>query len=775
VYDRHYRAVQPAPSPLDFELQRYDSAWDDGISIGAEVVPSAALQASVGSTWAGSHGSAHLQALPGVGGYPSQVQASGPLGLNELRRLAAEGVDGIFFASASLKPEGEYRRLPLDGRIDLMRPKRELSPSILDVEDISGGETPRQASFPADLTRMVTLPTPDASELPPAPRPHHAALPGMRRRHQRVHDPHAEHGPHSSDSGLDGDWMDQPPFPGHKRNRSSPPRAMSPPKITWNPATDPPPNNPPPQSAFPTETYFANAWDKPQTRSNDAVFQPFSLEAPKFADGPFFRAPPSAAIPETLIREGHYSNIVDHGQSVQPDPNKVKAVFPWEEQPRRAPSRSFPKSESPPRDTKYIKEKSMASPVASSGPRPPMHHTISSSLSDPSKFNFSNAWDSVPSIRKYATKLARPGQATPPHVPSFDDSEYHRERARLERQEAGRNDADDEDEGDDEDSMDERSSRDRSRSASNDRYRYEEDEDESHTPAYRPSTSKPRHARIRSGHNSPVHAPFIVKKEYRTQGVQTSFLEPEITSVQRNSFGVQVDTPDVLTSRPSSRTHSRASSRSAGDVRRTSFSNKLPTSRQGSSEDVRGRTESLPVRRDRTPLSLSRIGPLAPSAFIRSESRRTSGGKASPLIQSSPGNSSPQPSSSPTDAPPALRRHKLGSLSSEMLPVGLGLGRPDNLVFPRRIEREVSGDSIETNTTSPPESLATPTTPYGEFDPASYGSAGRKSGRQWNPNTGVDVFKRSSEEVLSRFLRQGSWDGDEPAPHLSSPGPTNSR
>ena len=37
----------------------------------------------------------------------------------------------------------------------------------------------------------------------------------------------------------------------------------------------------------------------------------------------------------------------------------------------------------------------------------------------------------------------------------------------------------------------------------------------------------------------------------------------------------------------------------------------------------------------------------------------------------------------------------------------------------------------------------------------------RKGGRVWDPARGVDVFKRSSEEVLARFLRTGSFDEDD--------------
>lgn len=37
----------------------------------------------------------------------------------------------------------------------------------------------------------------------------------------------------------------------------------------------------------------------------------------------------------------------------------------------------------------------------------------------------------------------------------------------------------------------------------------------------------------------------------------------------------------------------------------------------------------------------------------------------------------------------------------------------------------------------------------------------RKGGRVFDPSRGVDIFKRSSEEVLARFLRMGSFEEEE--------------
>jgi glycogenin glucosyltransferase len=757
VYDKHYRSAPPTPSPLNFEVARYDAVWDEGTSIGAEVVPSADLPAAVGSNWASSLGSARLQSRPGVGGYPLQVQASGPLSLDDLRRMAVEGAGGIFLGANAVKQEGEYRPLPLDGRIDLMRPKRESPPPHLEEELESGERTPQQESFPPGDSHHTSG---------------HAETAAGRSAHRRRHQRAREHQPNhdSSDSGMEGNWLDQPPFPGHKRSRSSPPRPLSPPKITWDPAVDPPPNVPPPASAFPSETYFANAWDRPQGRASDVTYQAFTLSGGESRE-PFFHIPPPSAIPEALLQQGAYDNVV-HGERVpQPDPSKVKAVFPWEEQPRHAPTRAFPKSESPPRDTIYLGDELPA--ASATAKRPVMHKSLSSSLHNPSGISFTNAWDTVPSIKKYANKLARAENAPVPRVPSFDDAEYQRSRDLHDRLDALSREADDEDDGDEEESDEERDSRARSRSTEAGRPAYADHEEGTQASEYmRPAlksrpTSRPR---IRSGSGSPITTPFIVKKEYQSQAVQTFFIAPKTHDVQV-STGVQVTPPLAhavsALAAPSRHGHGRTQSasitRPPSDVRRTSFSNRLPTHRQGSSEDVRGRTESLPVRRDRTPLSLSRAAPasassLAAPLLLRSHPRKTSSGQGSPLSHSSP-------SSSSAETP--ARRHQLGTVTTG---VGLGLGTPPgSMEFPGRIEREVSGGSAETGMTSP---LRTPSTPFGEFDPIGL-VAGQKPSRNWNPNTGVDVFKRGSEEVLARFLRQGSWEADSPSrphsPHQQRP------
>ncbi|KAH7106975.1 nucleotide-diphospho-sugar transferase [Auriculariales sp. MPI-PUGE-AT-0066] len=84
VYDRHFRPIDVAHE-RQADVQKYASAWDDEVQ---------------GQT------------------------TSGVLSLEELKRLAIEGVGSSGIVGQALtKGEGEYYTLPLDGRVDLMRPR----------------------------------------------------------------------------------------------------------------------------------------------------------------------------------------------------------------------------------------------------------------------------------------------------------------------------------------------------------------------------------------------------------------------------------------------------------------------------------------------------------------------------------------------------------------------------------------------------------------------------------------------------------------------------
>ncbi|KAG5220051.1 glycosyltransferase family protein [Salix suchowensis] len=100
--------------------------------------------------------------------------------------------------------------------------------------------------------------------------------------------------------------------------------------------------------AFPSDTYFPNIWDQGPGKQNDQVHHT-AMSMPD--RGGFFQPLPPAEIPDTLWKQGHYRQVTGESEEgappPQPDVNKVKQVFPWEEKPRHLPGRVFPVSEPP--------------------------------------------------------------------------------------------------------------------------------------------------------------------------------------------------------------------------------------------------------------------------------------------------------------------------------------------------------------------------------------------------------------------------------------------
>ena len=73
--------------------------------------------------------------------------------------------------------------------------------------------------------------------------------------------------------------------------------------------------------------------------------------------------------------------------------------------------------------------------------------------------------------------------------------------------------------------------------------------------------------------------------------------------------------------------------------------------------------------------------------------------------------------------------------------------------FAPQLQRSVSMETTGTLSPATSASLITP-----ESTPI---MTTRKNGRVFDPARGVDLFKRSSEEVLARFLRMGSFEEEE--------------
>jgi len=689
VYDAHYRSHSIVPES-EFEVQKYVSAWDEETGTGAEL-----LVAGGGAT------------------------TGGALGLDDLRRLAVEGM-GVASGKGT-GGEGQYMSLPLDGRVDLMRHLEEKEEEetvsldgaqlrtpvsgqrldgrvdlmrhleekevegigLLDGAQLRTPVSGQKELAPGSPPRMVTLPTPGPEELPPTPylRGHSlppAPVPGWRQQEQPSPSPAGPQQKHDA------------PVPYQQQRKQERPRIPSPPLLSWNPSIEPPPNITPTSHAFPSDTYFPNVWDQSH-QSTHLDDTPSSGKPGPDSQG-FFEVPPPSEIPEELLRQGHYRNVTgphsDHSTAT-PDKAKVKSVFPWEEKPRHLPGRIFPGSESPPPGMIFQKievtapeEVTVTTPEKQTGGR--VYATPSPlNIGFPPNLTYANAWDTVPQITKYANRLVKPAPWALPSpslvTPSLENP--HRKKKWDDRAEVSSRDGDDE--GDDEDESDE------NEAAPVGTRRWDDSVDD----------TKTLKTRSRSGSgNESISASRALRGKYRMQGVQT------IRRVKR-SMGVQA--PDSEDEKKFSPPQTKLS--------------------MGSDESplVVARTTTLSPDQITQPFKPTSSFPAAhPASGLRS-----------PREVTSPQGNSP-PSSPPRPGP---------NLKAS--------GPP-----PQLIERQ---SSTETNvtTTSPASSIG----PISPTDSQPIMSPLRRAVRVWDPARGVDLFKRGSEEVLAKFLKMGSWDSESTA------------
>lgn len=528
VYDKHYRSQTTVSEPV-FQLKRYESAWNETLDWGKK----------------------------------APLPPGSTLNLEELRTLAIEGMKTAPPTFDDTSGEGEYQSMPLHGRVDLMRPKKsedmvipipeeekpksKRRPPML--QNLPGGEelptplAPYVQSHPASPPRWHTLSTPAPNELPPSPQlksislpttptpqplprrqsPQNQVLPCLEESHEQRKQPEKQQ--EKQPENL------QPEQQLQERHSEPPPRPRSPPLLIWNPAVEPPPTETPTPSAFPSDTYFPNVWDQTPSKQHDQPLLQGSTPTPD--SGAFFQAPPPAEIPEILLRQGHYRNVTgesSHG-SPSPDRAKVKSVFTWEEKPRHMPGRVFPLADSPTPSLFLSPE----SPTSSSEvPTTPDRKTTVAALSPlsglPFTLSYTNAWDTVPSIQKYASRLVRP-PGSRPLAPAFDEDSWEKRKSSVDKAEAGSRDGDIEDEGDE--SVDEH--------AQNGSLWDDSDEEVAKV------------SRRSSGRGSNISATGTVreKRRYRSIGVQTVAPDVKDESVQVNIIHSKTDRSSDSDRRPS--------------------------------------------------------------------------------------------------------------------------------------------------------------------------------------------------------------------------------
>lgn len=728
MYDKHYRSHILLPQPK-FEVKRYESAWDNN--------------------------------RPGVESSSAPTSTGSILSLEDLRRLAIEGMNTSRPAPDDRSGgQGEYKSMPLDGRVDLMRPKK-ANLQELDIQQKGKGKakeikkpemlynlsdsdelphTPMSRHLPLQNEsppRWQTLPTPEPREVPSSPRPPIIALPPTtptppylsHQHHQlSVHQPGQEqnsptptHAHLPQNPETQRQYHDTPPqlhhTPPHKYEAQASPapetqpqaqtpprpqhnddtRPHSPPMLIWNPAIEPPPNITPTPSAFPSDTYFPNIWDQKPSRRDD---QPHQNTSPVPDSGGFFEPPPPSDIPESLLRQGHYRNVTGEdqlGSTPSPDRAKVKHVFPWEEKPRHLPGRAFPAADSP-TPSLFLSPGSQTSTseVPTTPEVKPTRPAILSPLYGlPSSLTFTNAWDTVPSIQKYASRLVRPSQPRP-LAPAFDDDGWRKGGAKSwdEKTEASSRDGDVEDEG--EDSLDEEAPEDSSIM-----------DDESDRESI-----KSLHRRSRRGSSVSATHTIIAKKEYKSLGIQTDTREMRSQAVQ---VSIEVEDSPNKDNKPTlaSKRHWAPSSPlglpSPPTTHQASIGPDLPMTTAAPSPAALAEPHAPPAD--------------PPSPFVSPVAPLRSPPSINPSRPSAKTTTPPKPTFQPTHSPSLVARQTSNDSS---------LGSPASSAGP----------------ISPPDGqpIASPL---------------RKGGRVWDPARGVDLFKRGSEEVLARFLKMGSWEDEK--------------
>ncbi|KAG7452346.1 uncharacterized protein BT62DRAFT_916022 [Guyanagaster necrorhizus] len=666
VYDTHYRSQSIIPE-AEFEVKRYTSAWNEQSGTKIEV-------SAVSSIGPGS-----------------------PLGLEDLRRLALEGMSTV--SSDNQTGEGDYESMPLEGRVDLMRPQPEPQDKAqlgaINLTREPQAEAAPSTSVQSNDIPIYHTPTSTVSDIPqPIPLQPFSSYAPVQRQPDNV--PNETPRPPEHHGQRDGQELPRPEVPRYPREAPKQQtrqleqrplhRPASPPKLPWNPAIEPPPTIAPASSNFPSDTYFPNVWDQHPSKVHDQARQYHAPHqqpsSPTPDSGAFFQPPPIPEIPESLRKQGYYRNVTgdDHlGFSPSPDRSKVKPIFPWEGLPRHMPGRVFPTSDAPSPSQFLSPAEEQPFPLAEpfSPPFPSRSQTLSPLQGLPVSLTYANAWDTVPSIQKYASRLVRPSVL--PLAPAFESDDWRRHGGRSwdDRTEASSRDGDDEDNADEDDE------------AQTQGLWVEDSDNETFT-----SKARSRGSSIASSYVSKAK-----KKEYRVRGVQT--ISPEM-----RSQGVQVDT--ISQSSPHS-----TDKRYSGSTRKQWAPLSVATP---SAPVVVSQVSGGPE------LSMTTTFP-SPVGDMRSSREY--------VFPDTPGTARATRVTSAV-SPPPLRQTEAGSPS---------------------IARQSSNDG--SSLASPPSSVGPISPP--DSQPFSVTSA-RKPGRVFDPARGVELFKRGSEEVLARFLKMSSWE-----------------
>ena len=738
VYDKHYRSQPPVTSP--FQPKHYPSAWNSSTN-------------------------------------PADLLSSGShFTLDDLRKMAIEGMSGAGLDNASStgqSGEGEYRSLPLEGRFDLMRPRK---PSLNESDDdslsISG------PSLSPDLKMEMDYFSSER-DLPVTPVPRHLGLP-------EDHDPVIWHTlPVSGPPKIPGRSLPTTPtaisdyYASSAGQTSDEEGWNSPDNPTGYTSSFPLPlfqqlsnSRPPSQSA--SHGQYPLDYGRDYSHHNNQGYHehhgslhgfeqrdagkaygrgshPSSLS--QLSWNPAVEPPPNnflphsripadtsftnvwdlqhqersrkgvafqASFPEPSLSRGPSRNTTGHtsGSLMSFGRSKAKSIFPWEDERRLRPSRVFPESEIP-SSARFIGQTNPITPTTNlptpSTPKPLDKNRAEECplpSSVPKSLSFTNAWDGDRGIQNYASRLVR----TPALQFNVDD---RRGMTWDEKVEASSHDGDDEDEGD------------------------ENENDSEDNDARR----RARAGMISVGQNA-KGAQKPGQKTYRSLSTQTIPREKRSRGIQKSAL------TEVLPNQTASR---RSSISVMGSL---IGSNGFQDA--DSDSEILFKHGKFPATNGIRSRSVS-SGSYEKSSLPSGHDRRPQCGVTMPSL-SYP--QRPQAVSLPTHVHEPLTVAKPQRASRQG-----SMNTPGKIVPPPQAARS----SIQTSINAPPAKVPSVSQRYVmndlpiEAPPSWIGLAStledrppvRKGMRAWDPARGVELFKRGSEQVLARFLKMDSWDEND--------------
>lgn len=611
---------------------------------------------------------------------------------------------------------GAYTSIPLDGRVDLLMPK----PAPKLVKQVSFAPSTSPAPAEAAYTQQAQAYHPPAS-----PTIHHSPA--------RAASP--------------------PPLPAQQEEQQ---RSM------WDASRYSPPKEGPPEMANAQISYYENAWDKPATQQSSY----FSAPPPPQQH----TEPQYPTLPANVVNDSWYSHFTS---GPKPDSANLQQVFPWEAaQQQRKPARVFPKGSEPPQQQQQQSNShlqvnpsvTVQQPTPPGQVSPPPEKDSPPSYSPPPQpqslseamASYRNAWDTDVSIQKYISmitgvpmqdtqsvkKTLQSVPSTPKLSPTDKEGRSRELSVSVETRSNGSGDGDDEDEGD-----------------------AEED------------GPRPRAHRSRGSSDS---VQGRRNPRYRDRFVQTD--RPPTIDVGAQWAGMP--DPPASAAKPSEQllTKARAAATTSTVSTSTSMSPPLSSSRSGAPNATRaiadgskasgsGSNSDSTVTGRPAAGSAGSAGPAASSQggatlkprripFPVSQPstdripRRTSTSHTSPVTFTS---------TLPTGVSPTKGQFSMGGYSGG--PVGIGRGSTTAYGLTPAGNGNGAGNGSGSGSARPSPLYAhgrrtsadVPTSATGAVAESdgltAAGEPKTKASRTFDPATDIDVRKRDTQEVLTRFMR----------------------